>query len=62
MVLPIESYQSRREAARLEVVIALPTSVSASPQSLTGFPPAIRFEAIVISIWVAGITALAADP
>jgi hypothetical protein len=44
-----------------KLVIALPTSMSASPQSVTGIPPAIRFEAIVISFWAAGITALAAD-
>jgi hypothetical protein len=63
MVLHIESYQSRRNAARLEarhraadIDVGLPSFPS------PGFLPAIRFEAILISIWVGGITELAADP
>jgi hypothetical protein len=39
-----------------KLAIALPTSMSASPQIAAGFPPAIRFEAFIISFWAAGIT------
>ncbi len=49
MVLHIESYQSRRNAARLEARHRAPDiDVGLAPNPLPGFLPAIRFEAIVI--------------